>query len=92
VIEKYGADRDLESNATSDGRRKTGGRRRRYHFRFDETRQARVTRSPHRYIWPAEMDLMARLAGFELESRHADWTGAPFTAESTSQVSTYRRP
>ena len=32
-------------------------------------------RSPHRYIWPAELDLMARLAGFELESRHADWAG-----------------
>jgi hypothetical protein len=63
-----------------------------YHFRFDEHRQARVTRSPHRYIWPAEMDLMARLAGFELESRHADWAGSPFTAETSTQVSTYRRP
>ena len=45
---------------------------------------------PHRYIWPAELDLMAQLAGFELESRHADWTGAEFTAESRSHVSVYR--
>lgn len=49
-----------------------------------------LLRSPHRYIWPAELDLMAQLAGFELESRHADWTGAEFTAESRSHVSVYR--
>jgi SAM-dependent methyltransferase len=61
-----------------------------HHFRFDETRQARLSRSPHRYIWPAELDLMAQLAGFELETRHADWTGAEFTAESRSHVSVYR--
>lgn len=63
-----------------------------HHFRFDGTRQARLFRSPHRYIWPAELDLMARLAGFELEARHADWAGAPFTAESRSHVSVYRIP
>jgi SAM-dependent methyltransferase len=63
-----------------------------HHFRFDESRQARLFRSPHRYIWPAELDLMAQLAGFELESRHADWSGAEFTAESGSHVSVYRLP
>jgi SAM-dependent methyltransferase len=61
-----------------------------HHFRFDESRQARLFRSPHRYIWPAELDLMAQLAGFVLETRHADWTGAEFTAESRSHVSVYR--
>ncbi|WP_244421621.1 class I SAM-dependent DNA methyltransferase [Allomesorhizobium alhagi] len=61
-----------------------------HHFRFGEGRQARVFRSPHRYIWPAELDLMAELAGFELESRRADWVGSPFTAESPSHVSVYR--
>jgi hypothetical protein len=45
-----------------------------HHFRFDETKQAQLFRSRHRYIWPAELDLMAQLAGFDLESRHADWT------------------
>lgn len=60
------------------------------HFRFGGGRQARVFRSPHRYIWPAELDLMAELAGFKLESRHADWGGSPFTAESPSHVSVYR--
>nr|WP_205615673.1 class I SAM-dependent methyltransferase [Streptomyces harenosi] len=63
-----------------------------HHFRFDEAGQARLFRSPHRYIWPAELDLMAQLAGFERESRHADWAGAPFTAESRSHVSVYRLP
>ncbi|GAB3081731.1 class I SAM-dependent methyltransferase [Intrasporangium mesophilum] len=63
-----------------------------HHFTFDETRRARLTRSPHRYIWPAELDLMGRLAGFELEARHADWSGSDFTAESRSHVSVYRLP
>jgi SAM-dependent methyltransferase len=60
------------------------------HFFFDEGRRAATGRSPHRYIWPAELDLMAQIAGFQLESRHADWLGADFTAESPSHVSTYR--
>jgi SAM-dependent methyltransferase len=63
-----------------------------HHFRFDDTRQARLFRSPHRYIWPAELDLMAQLAGFELETRHADWVNTEFTAESGSHVSVYRSP
>ncbi|HSZ40898.1 MAG TPA: class I SAM-dependent methyltransferase [Trebonia sp.] len=63
-----------------------------HHFRFGEGRQARLFRSPHRYIWPAELDLMGQLAGFELESRHADWLGGDFTAESRSHVSVYRLP
>lgn len=61
-----------------------------HHFRFDDGRQAQVSRSPHRYVWPAELDLMAELAGFERESRHADWRGTAFTAESRAHVSVYR--
>ncbi|MFD8389065.1 class I SAM-dependent methyltransferase [Streptomyces sp. NPDC059680] len=63
-----------------------------HHFRFDETEEARLYRSPHRYIWPSELDLMAQLAGFELESRHADWSGTEFSAESRAHVSVYRLP
>jgi SAM-dependent methyltransferase len=63
-----------------------------HHFRFGDDRQAELFRSPHRYIWPAELDLMAQLAGFELETRNADWAGTEFTAESSSHVSVYRRP
>lgn len=63
-----------------------------HHFRFGDGKQAELSRSPHRYIWPAELDLMAALAGFELETRHADWVETEFTAESPSHVSVYRMP
>jgi SAM-dependent methyltransferase len=45
-----------------------------------------------RYIWPAECDLMARLAGLMPESRAADWHGTPFTSDSERHVSVWRRP
>ena len=61
-----------------------------HHVRFDDSREARLTRSAHRYIWPAELDLMGQLAGFELESRDADWAGAAFNEASPSHVSVYR--
>ncbi len=48
--------------------------------------------SNFRYIWPAECDLMARLAGMELEHRLADWDGSPFTSDSESHVSVWRKP
>jgi SAM-dependent methyltransferase len=45
-----------------------------------------------RYIWPAECDLMARLAGLELVERYADWDRSPFTPDSESHVSVWQRP
>ena len=60
------------------------------HVQFGEGREATIDRSPHRYVWPAELDLMGRLAGFALEQRYADWDRSPFTAESPSAVSVYR--
>ncbi|WNM35899.1 class I SAM-dependent methyltransferase [Streptomyces sp. Li-HN-5-11] len=48
--------------------------------------------SRHRYAWPAELDLMARIAGLELERRVADWDGAPFTQDSTKHISVWRKP
>lgn len=44
----------------------------------------------HRYVWPSEMDLMARLAGFTLEHRWSSWRRERFTATSTQHVSIYR--
>jgi SAM-dependent methyltransferase len=61
-----------------------------HHFQFGDGREAEVSRSPHRYVWPAELDLMAELGGFDLESRHADWQGTEFTERSESHVSVYR--
>ncbi|MEU1964854.1 class I SAM-dependent methyltransferase [Micromonospora sediminicola] len=63
-----------------------------HHVRFGAGREAQIFRTPHRYVWPSELDLMGELAGFALESRHADWTGAEFTGESRSHVSVYRLP
>lgn len=48
--------------------------------------------APYRYVWPSELDLMARLAGFELEDRWASWTRAPFTSDSENQIAVFRRP
>ena len=45
-----------------------------------------------RYIWPAECDLMAALAGLDLVARYGDWDGSPFNANSTKHVSVWRKP
>jgi len=45
-----------------------------------------------RYCWPSELDLMAQLAGLELEHRWGGWNEEPFTAASESHVSVYRKP
>jgi SAM-dependent methyltransferase len=63
-----------------------------HHFRFGEGTEASVFRSPHRWVWPSELGLMAQLAGFLLESRHGNWRGGEFTAAATSHVSVYRLP
>jgi len=47
--------------------------------------------APYRYVWPSELDLMARLAGFRLESRWAGWDQAPFTSDSKSQVAVFEK-
>jgi hypothetical protein len=44
-----------------------------------------------RYAWPAELDLMARLAGLRLVERYGGWHREPFTAASSSHVSVYAR-
>jgi SAM-dependent methyltransferase len=49
----------------------------------------RIFSAPYRYVWPAELDLMARLAGMTLRERWAGWTRKPFTDESTSHVSVW---
>jgi SAM-dependent methyltransferase len=51
-----------------------------------------VTSVPFRYVWPAELDLMARLAGLVPEDRWEDWRRRPFTGDSRAHVSVWRRP
>ena len=47
---------------------------------------------PFRSVSPAELDLMARLAGMELRERWGDWDRSPFTAESPKHVSVWEKP
>jgi SAM-dependent methyltransferase len=47
---------------------------------------------PFRYVWPAELDLMARIAGLRLRERWQDWDRSPFTGESRKHVSVWERP
>ena len=47
---------------------------------------------PFRYVWPAELDLMARLAGMSPRERWGGWKREPFTAESTKHVSVWQKP
>jgi SAM-dependent methyltransferase len=60
-----------------------------HHHRFDGEVGHRGS-IPFRYVWPSELDLMARLAGMRLVHRWAGWDRAPFTAASTSHVSVWR--
>jgi SAM-dependent methyltransferase len=46
---------------------------------------------PFRYVWPSELDLMARLAGMSLRERWSDWSRAPFTGGSRSHVSVWEK-
>ncbi|EMD21661.1 class I SAM-dependent DNA methyltransferase [Amycolatopsis azurea] len=51
----------------------------------------RFRRIPFRYVWPAELDLMARIAGMRPKHRWADWARSEFTAESTGHVSVWEK-
>lgn len=64
-----------------------------HHFTLDgDDGRYRRGSSRHRYAWPAELDLMARIAGLELERRVADWDGALFTQDSAKHISVWRKP
>jgi SAM-dependent methyltransferase len=62
-----------------------------HHWHVDAG-EAIVSSAPYRYVWPSELDLMARLAGMTLRERWSSWTREPFTAESTSHVSVWEKP
>jgi SAM-dependent methyltransferase len=47
--------------------------------------------APYRYVWPSELALMARIAGFRLAARWAGWDRSPFTSDSPSQVAVFEK-
>jgi SAM-dependent methyltransferase len=63
-----------------------------HHYFTEPDGTTRYVAGNFRYIWPAECDLMAQLAGLEFEARYADWHRALFTADSESHVSVWRKP
>ena len=85
----------------------TGGGRQPAHLGFEEYNVARQISCSHhywitggqvetfsvpfRYVWPSELDLMARLAGMTLRERWSDWHRAPFTGDSRSHVSVWQK-
>jgi SAM-dependent methyltransferase len=66
-------------------------RMRSHHYWLADGRMESVS-IPFRYVWPSELDLMARLAGMRLRERVADWDRRPFTSDSTKHVSVWQKP
>jgi len=62
-----------------------------HHYWTEEDGSVRYGAGHFRYVWPAECDLMAQLAGLALVERYADWDRSPFTADSESHVSIWRK-
>jgi SAM-dependent methyltransferase len=61
-----------------------------HHFTLEDGRWERAS-IPFRYTWPAELDLMARLAGMRLRDRWSGWRREPFTSESRKHVSVWEK-
>ena len=62
------------------------------HHYWIEEGKAEVLSPPFRYVWPSELDLMARLAGMSLRDRWGGWNREPFTSESEKHVSIWEKP
>jgi len=61
------------------------------HHYWVEDGQLEVFSAPFRYVWPSELDLMARLAGMTLRERWSGWDREPFTGDSTAHVSVWEK-
>jgi SAM-dependent methyltransferase len=62
-----------------------------HHYWIEDGRVEKFS-PPFRYVWPSELDLMARLAGLEFRERWGGWEGEPFTGESEKHVSVWGKP
>jgi SAM-dependent methyltransferase len=47
---------------------------------------------PFRYVWPSELDLMARIAGLTPRDRYSGWKREPYTSKSTKLVAVWQKP
>jgi hypothetical protein len=62
-----------------------------HHYTADADGNLEPLSIPFRYVWPAELDLMARLGGMTLRERFGGWRREPFTSESRKHVSVWER-
>jgi SAM-dependent methyltransferase len=62
-----------------------------HHYWISDGR-VEIFSAPYRYVWPSELDLMARLAGMTLRERWSSWKREPFTNDSTTHVSVWEKP
>ena len=62
-----------------------------HHFEIVDGKVERLS-IPFRYAWPAELDLMAQLAGMRLRERWSGWKREPFTSDSRKHVSVWEKP
>jgi hypothetical protein len=61
-----------------------------HHYWFLEGETKRFS-APFRYVWPSELDLMARLAGMRLRERWSGWNREPFKSDCGSHVSVWQK-
>lgn len=61
-----------------------------HHYRLEDGRFHAIS-VRFRYVWPSELDLMARIAGMRLRERWGDWHRSPFTRESTTHISVWQK-
>jgi SAM-dependent methyltransferase len=61
------------------------------HHYWVEGGTVEVLSPPFRYVWPSELDLMARLAGMTLRERWSGWQQEPFTSDSDKHVSVWEK-
>ncbi len=61
------------------------------HHYWLEGDKLEIFSAPYRYVWPSELDLMARLAGMTLRERWSNWNREPFTSDSTTHVSVWEK-
>ncbi|WP_026257914.1 hypothetical protein [Actinopolymorpha alba] len=63
-----------------------------HRYQLENGKVVKAGGTPHRYVWPSEMDVMAKMAGLDLVKRYAGWDRAEFTGDSKSSVSVWQKP
>jgi SAM-dependent methyltransferase len=61
-----------------------------HHYWFIDG-ETKTFSAPFRWVWPSELDLMARLAGMTLRERWSGWKREPFTCDSREHVSVWQK-